>query len=74
MNLKVWNNQYYNVESDSIRCAADRDGCSVFEVDGRIGPLKILAPSEAEARFQYTLEIKNDPRWCDVCECLGCVC
>jgi hypothetical protein len=74
MKLTSWNGNLYHVLGDTIRCRADTDGCSVFEVEGEIGPLRIFAHDRKEAEFTYLLEVQNDPRWCVACESLNCSC
>ena len=74
MELKVWRDKRYQVAADSIRCTADKEGCEVFTIEGKIGSLSILAHDRTEAEFTYKMEIQNDPHWCPLCESLECYC
>lgn len=77
MTTKIWENREYHIAPSRVRCGADRDGCQVFEITGKMGTLKVLALDESEAQLAYKEDLENDPEWCSECRRYGygsCIC
>lgn len=43
----------YDISNPAIRCRAESDGAKVYQIEGRIGMLRVLDFSEQEAEATY---------------------
>lgn len=55
----------YDISNPAIRCRAESDGAKVYQIEGRIGMLRVLDFSEQEAEATYKAEM--DEHLCTEC-------